>query len=64
MEPYRYLFNINSFKWTYHTPRRTTSDWGGTVTIYSDYCLTNHFKTKLYLFGGQFDDTSFNDLAV
>lgn len=57
-----YLFNINSFKWTIPHPvgPRPLGRYGHKISIIA----TNQMKTKLYLFGGQFDDTYFNDLAV
>lgn len=57
-----YLFNINSFKWTIPNPvgPRPLGRYGHKISIIA----TNQMKTKLYLFGGQFDDTFFNDLAV
>lgn len=57
-----YLFNINSFKWTIPHPvgPRPLGRYGHKISIIA----TNQMKTKLYLFGGQFDDTFFNDLAV
>ncbi|QLQ77860.1 hypothetical protein HG537_0A01070 [Torulaspora globosa] len=57
-----YLFNINSYKWTIPNPvgPRPLGRYGHKISIIA----TNQMKTKLYLFGGQFDDTYFNDLAV
>ena len=57
-----YLFNINSFKWTIPHPvgPRPLGRYGHKISIIA----TSAMKTKLYLFGGQFDDTYFNDLAV
>lgn len=57
-----YLFNINSYKWTIPHPvgPRPLGRYGHKISIIA----TNQMKTKLYLFGGQFDDTFFNDLAV
>lgn len=56
-----YLFNINSYKWTVPHPvgPRPLGRYGHKISIIA----TNQMKTKLYLFGGQFDDTYFNDLA-
>lgn len=56
-----YLFNINSYKWTIPRPvgPRPLGRYGHKISIIA----TNQMKTKLYLFGGQFDDTYFNDLA-
>ncbi|CCK72424.1 Kel2p KNAG_0K00560 [Huiozyma naganishii CBS 8797] len=57
-----YLFNINSYKWTIPNPigPRPLGRYGHKVSIIA----TTPMKTKLYLFGGQFDDTYFNNLAV
>ncbi|SJM83634.1 related to Kelch repeat-containing protein 1 [Zygosaccharomyces bailii] len=57
-----YLFNINSYKWTIPHPigPRPLGRYGHKISIVA----ANQMKTKLYLFGGQFDDTYFNDLAV
>lgn len=57
-----YLFNINSYKWTIPTPvgPRPMGRYGHKISIIA----TTPMKTKLYLFGGQFDDTYFNNLAV
>lgn len=57
-----YLFNINSYKWTIPHPigPRPLGRYGHKISIMA----ANQMKTKLYLFGGQFDDTYFNDLAV
>ncbi|QLG73023.1 hypothetical protein HG535_0E01070 [Zygotorulaspora mrakii] len=57
-----YLFNINSYKWTIPNPigPRPLGRYGHKISIIA----TNQMKTKLYLFGGQFDDAYFNDLAV
>lgn len=57
-----YLFNINSYKWTIPNPvgPRPLGRYGHKISIIA----TTQMKTKLYLFGGQFDDTYFNDLAV
>lgn len=56
-----YLFNINSHKWTIPTPQgpRPLGRYGHKISIIA----ANQMKTKLYVFGGQFDDTYFNDLA-
>ncbi|CCD24574.1 Kel2p NDAI_0D02600 [Naumovozyma dairenensis CBS 421] len=57
-----YLFNINSYKWTIPKPvgQRPLGRYGHKISIIA----TSQMKTKLYLFGGQFDDTYFNDLVV
>ncbi|AMD18627.1 HBL275Wp [Eremothecium sinecaudum] len=57
-----YLFNINSHKWTIPHPvgRRPLGRYGHKISIIA----TSQVKTRLYVFGGQFDDTYFNDLAV
>lgn len=57
-----YLFNINSHKWTIPQPQgpRPLGRYGHKVSIIA----TSQMKTKLYVFGGQFDDNYFNDLAV
>ncbi|CDO94773.1 unnamed protein product [Kluyveromyces dobzhanskii CBS 2104] len=57
-----YLFNINSHKWTIPSPQgpRPLGRYGHKISIVA----ANQMKTKLYVFGGQFDDTYFNDLAV
>lgn len=57
-----YLFNINSHKWTIPKPQgpRPLGRYGHKISIIA----ANPMKTKLYVFGGQFDDTYFNDLAV
>lgn len=57
-----YLFNINSFKWTIPHPvgPRPLGRYGHKISVIA----TNQMKTKLYLFGGQFDETYFNDLTV
>lgn len=57
-----YLFNINSYKWTIPQPvgQRPLGRYGHKISIIA----TTQMKTKLYLFGGQFDETYFNDLAV
>ncbi|CCE61592.1 hypothetical protein TPHA_0A05170 [Tetrapisispora phaffii CBS 4417] len=57
-----YLFNINSHKWTIPSPvgPRPLGRYGHKISIIA----TSSSKTKLYLFGGQFDDTYFNDIAV
>lgn len=57
-----YLFNINSYKWTIPNPvgPRPMGRYGHKISIIA----TTPMKTKLYLFGGQFDDTYFNNLAV
>lgn len=55
-----YLLNINSYKWTIPNPtgQRPLGRYGHKiVTIASE-------QTRLYLFGGQFDDTYFSDLAM
>ncbi|AET37818.1 uncharacterized protein Ecym_2061 [Eremothecium cymbalariae DBVPG len=57
-----YLLNINSHKWTIPRPvgPRPLGRYGHKISIIA----TSQMKTKLYVFGGQFDDTYFNDLAV
>ncbi|SCU88816.1 LAME_0E01244g1_1 [Lachancea meyersii CBS 8951] len=57
-----YLFNINSYKWTIPKPvgPRPLGRYGHKISVIA----TSQLKTKLYVFGGQFDDTYFNDLAV
>ncbi|SCU99981.1 LAMI_0G02102g1_1 [Lachancea mirantina] len=57
-----YLFNINSYKWTIPQPvgPRPLGRYGHKIAVIA----TTQMKTKLYVFGGQFDDTYFNDLAV
>lgn len=57
-----YLLNINSYKWTVPAPvgPRPLGRYGHKISIIA----TTQMKTKLYVFGGQFDDTYFNDLAV
>lgn len=57
-----YLFNINSYKWTIPKPvgPRPLGRYGHKISVIA----TSPMKTKLYIFGGQFDDTYFNDLAV
>ncbi|SCU99407.1 LADA_0H19570g1_1 [Lachancea dasiensis] len=57
-----YLFNINSYKWTIPRPvgPRPLGRYGHKISIIA----TSQMKTKLYVFGGQFDDTYFNDLSV
>lgn len=57
-----YLFNINSYKWTIPNPvgPRPLGRYGHKISIIA----MSPMKTKLYVFGGQFDDTYFNDLAV
>lgn len=57
-----YLFNINSYKWTIPKPvgPRPLGRYGHKISIIA----TSQMKTKLYVFGGQFDDTYFNDLSV
>lgn len=57
-----YLFNINSFKWTIPHPvgPRPLGRYGHKISVIA----TSQMKTKLYLFGGQFDETYFNDLSV
>ncbi|CCH60446.1 hypothetical protein TBLA_0C06530 [Henningerozyma blattae CBS 6284] len=57
-----YLFNINSYKWTIPQPvgPRPLGRYGHKISIIA----TSQMKTKLYVFGGQFDDSYFNDLCV
>lgn len=57
-----YLFNINSYKWTIPQPigRRPLGRYGHKISIIA----SNPMQTKLYLFGGQVDETYFNDLVV
>ncbi|AGO11630.1 AaceriADL149Wp [[Ashbya] aceris (nom. inval.)] len=57
-----YLLNVNSHKWTIPHPvgPRPLGRYGHKISIIA----TSQMKTKLYVFGGQFDDTYFNDLAV
>ncbi|CAR21855.1 Kel2p [Lachancea thermotolerans CBS 6340] len=57
-----YLFNINSYKWTIPRPvgPRPLGRYGHKISIIA----TSQMRTKLYVFGGQFDDTYFNDLTV
>ena len=57
-----YLFNINSYKWTIPNPigPRPLGRYGHKISIIAPTPM----KTKLYLFGGQLDDTYFNNLAV
>lgn len=57
-----YLFNINSYKWTIPHPvgPRPLGRYGHKISVIA----TSQMKTKLYVFGGQFDDTYFNDLCV
>ncbi|SCU94350.1 LAFA_0F21308g1_1 [Lachancea sp. 'fantastica'] len=57
-----YLFNVNSYKWTIPKPvgPRPLGRYGHKISVIA----TSQLKTKLYVFGGQFDDTYFNDLAV
>ncbi|CAI4053508.1 hypothetical protein SUVZ_15G3140 [Saccharomyces uvarum] len=57
-----YLLNVNSYKWTVPAPvgPRPLGRYGHKISIIA----TTQMKTKLYVFGGQFDDTYFNDLAV
>lgn len=57
-----YLFNINSYKWTIPHPigPRPLGRYGHKISVIA----ASQMKTRLYLFGGQFDDTYFNDLAV
>ncbi|CCF56728.1 hypothetical protein KAFR_0B04320 [Kazachstania africana CBS 2517] len=57
-----YLFNINSHKWTIPNPvgPRPLGRYGHKISIIA----TANSKTRLYLFGGQFDDAYFNDLVV
>ncbi|KAL3235617.1 Kel1p [Nakaseomyces bracarensis] len=55
-----YLLNINSYKWTIPNPtgQRPLGRYGHKiVTIAGE-------QTRLYLLGGQFDDTYFGDLAM
>ena len=57
-----YLFNINSYKWTIPHPvgTRPLGRYGHEIAVIA----TTQMRTRLYLFGGQFDDTYFNDLHV
>ena len=57
-----YLFNINSYKWTIPQPigPRPLGRYGHKISIIAN----NPMQTKLYLFGGQIDETYFNDLVV
>ncbi|EDO17944.1 hypothetical protein Kpol_1010p62 [Vanderwaltozyma polyspora DSM 70294] len=57
-----YLFNLNSYKWTIPEPigLRPLGRYGHKISIIA----TQPTKTKLFLFGGQFDDTYFNDLSM
>ncbi|KOG99720.1 Kel2p [Saccharomyces eubayanus] len=57
-----YLFNINSYKWTIPQPvgTRPLGRYGHKISIIAN----NPMQTKLYLFGGQIDETYFNDLAM
>lgn len=57
-----YLFNINSYKWTIPNPvgPRPLGRYGHKISIIAKTPL----NTKLYLFGGQFDDTYFNNLSM
>ena len=57
-----YLFNINSYKWTIPHPvgARPLGRYGHEIAVIA----TTQMRTRLYLFGGQFDDTYFNDLHV
>ncbi|CUS24871.1 LAQU0S21e00342g1_1 [Lachancea quebecensis] len=57
-----YLFNINSYKWTIPRPvgPRPLGRYGHKISIIA----TSQMRTRLFVFGGQFDDTYFNDLTV
>lgn len=57
-----YLFNINSYKWTIPQPvgTRPLGRYGHKISIIAN----NPMQTKLFLFGGQIDETYFNDLAM
>ncbi|CAI4036722.1 hypothetical protein SMKI_16G0360 [Saccharomyces mikatae IFO 1815] len=57
-----YLFNINSYKWTIPHPigSRPLGRYGHKISIIA----SKQMHTELYLFGGQIDETYFNDLAV
>lgn len=57
-----YLFNINSYKWTIPNPvgPRPLGRYGHKISIIAKTPL----NTKLYLFGGQFDDTYFNNISM
>ena len=57
-----YLFNINSYKWTIPNPvgPRPLGRYGHKISIIAPTPM----KSKLYLFGGQLDDTYFNNLAM
>lgn len=57
-----YLLNINSHKWTIPNPigPRLLGRYGHRIAVIA----SKQMKTKLYVFGGQFDDTFYDDLSV
>lgn len=62
-----YLFNINTKKWTVPNPvgKRPQGRYGHKIcVVQQSEIISRNVKasTKLYLFGGQFDDIYFNDL--
>lgn len=62
-----YLFNINTKKWTIPSPigKRPQGRYGHKISvIQQNEILARNVpaSTKLFLFGGQFDETYFNDL--
>ncbi|XBW36905.1 hypothetical protein QEN19_002484 [Hanseniaspora menglaensis] len=62
-----YLFNVNTKKWTIPSPigKRPQGRYGHKIcVVQQNEILTRNVtaSTKVYLFGGQFDDKYFNDL--
>lgn len=57
-----YLFNMNSHTWTIPHPvgRKPSGRYGHSIGVIA---ITN-FDSKVYLYGGQLDDTIYSDLAV
>lgn len=57
-----YLFNMNSHTWTIPNPvgLKPPGRYGHSIGVIA---ITN-FDSKLYLYGGQLDDTIYNDLMV
>mgnify|MGYP001191598770 CR=1 FL=1 len=61
-----YLLNINSMKWTIpqQSGPRPLGRYGHKINVIQSLSSEkNATTTKLYVFGGQFDDTYFNDLC-
>ncbi|KAL6946855.1 hypothetical protein ACO0QE_001707 [Hanseniaspora vineae] len=61
-----YLLNINSMKWTVpqQAGPRPLGRYGHKINVIQSLSSeSNVTTTKLYVFGGQFDDTYFNDLC-